>query len=76
MTRASPALLRLAAASNAARNPLPPHHGQVYATLAYGAGVLSRGDLWVLDSLLRLSSLSESQQANLNAISVAVELGR
>lgn len=73
--RVSPALLWAAVAANAVRSPLPVHHRTVYAALAHGP-LLTDGERWLLDSFLRLPSLSERQQARLNEIAVKVERGR
>lgn len=74
--RVSPAVLRAAVASNAARSPIPPHHRRIYETLAHGAHSLTSGDIWVLESLLKLPGLTERQLARLNELSVKVERGR
>lgn len=73
MTRVSPVLLRLAVAANAAKCPLPDHHRTAYATLAYGSKLLTQGELWFVESVLRLSVISERQRARLNEIAVKVE---
>lgn len=79
--RVSPALLRANAAAMALAAPIPPHHRAVYAVLARarpGSGIdlLTEGDRWFLNSVLRLSSLSDRQQARLNDIAVRIERGR
>jgi hypothetical protein len=75
MTRVSPALLRLAAAKNAAASPARPHHRTALACRSYPE-LLTPGELWFLDSILLLSTISDVQQARLNQIAVKVEMGR
>ena len=76
MSAVSPALLRLAAAANAARSPVPAHHPTAYAARAYGHKFLTDGELWFLESVLRIPAVSERQQARLNEIAVKVERNR
>ena len=68
-----------AAAANAVRWPVPAHHREVYAVLARAKrtsrSVLADGERWLLDSLLRISKLSEHQRSRLNDIAVKVERG-
>ena len=75
--RVPPGRLWAAAAANSARCPISDHHRQVHAVLSRAKGasraVLTDGERWFLDSLLRLSRLSERQQARLNDIAVKVE---
>jgi hypothetical protein len=74
--RCSPALLRAAVAANAVACPLPPHHRTARAILAHGERLLSQGERWFVDSVLRLSAISERQQARLNELAVKVERNR
>ena len=74
--RVSPALLRLVAAANAATAPVAAHHATAYAARAHGHKFLTEGELWFIECVLRLSTLSEGQQARLNDIAVKVERGR
>lgn len=77
--RVSPALLRANAAALASAASVPPHHRTAWAALARaGAGsvFLSGGERWFLNSVLRLSSLSDHQRARLNDIAVRIERGR
>lgn len=75
MTRVSPVLLRLAVAANAASSPVLPHHRAVYAA-RLGEWALSEGERWFLDSLLRLSDLSERQWERLREIEAKAERAR
>lgn len=74
--RVSAALLRAAVAANALRSPVPPHHREAYATLAHGGNLLTAGDRWFLESVVRLPAVSERQLAKLRSIAATVELGR
>lgn len=74
--RVSAAQLLAAVASNADASPLPPHHQTAIAARSYGRLLLTACEAWFLDSILRLSRLSERQQARLNDIAVKVERGR
>lgn len=67
-------MLRVIAAYNAA-NPLAPHHRTALTAKGY-ASLLTPGDQWFLDCLLRLPAISERQQDRLNQIAVKVERGR
>ena len=71
--RVSPAMLRAVAAANAVAAPLPPHHAQAIAVRSYGRDLVTEGERWFLDSVLRLSRLSERQQARLNELAGRVE---
>lgn len=73
MNRVSPALLRLVAATNAARSPVPDHHRLAYATLSRGAKTLTDGERWFLESILRLPTLSERQWERLREIESRIE---
>jgi hypothetical protein len=74
--RTSPATLRAIVAADAVASPLPAHHRQAIAARSYGRDLLTDGERWFLDSVLRLSSLSERQHARLHEIAARVELGR
>lgn len=76
MTRLPPLALRRALAANAAASPLFDHHRTAIAARSYGAALLTQGELWFLDAVMRLRTLSERQQARLNEIAVKVERGR
>ncbi|MFP5328875.1 MAG: hypothetical protein ACLGHC_01890 [Alphaproteobacteria bacterium] len=68
------AALRKLAAINAARPPLPEHHVTAYAARAHGSKLLTAGELWFLESVLRLSKLSDAQAARL--LDIAKKVGR
>jgi hypothetical protein len=70
---ASPALQRVAAI-NAARPPLPDHYVTAHAARAHGSRLLTAGELWFLESVLKLPALSERQQARL--LDIAMKVGR
>jgi hypothetical protein len=67
-------LLR-AVAANAAACPLWPHQREAITASGF-PHLLTPGELWFLDCVRRLRSLSERQQARLNEIAVKVERGR
>lgn len=67
-------LLRAVAANNAAF-PLPAHQRQAHTVKGYH-WLLTDGDQWFLDCLLRLPAISERQQARLNELASKVERGR
>ena len=77
--RVPPGRLWAAAAANAARCPLPAHHREVYAILSRAKSAtvsdLPDSERWFLNSVLRLSTLSERQQARLRDIAVKAERG-
>jgi hypothetical protein len=75
MTRSSAITLRLAALRNAASSPLAPHHRLTIQCRSYGKA-LTEGDIWFLDSILKLSSLRAWQQQRLHEIASSVERGR
>lgn len=66
--------MRRVAAINAMRPPLPEHHVTAYAARAHGFKLLTAGELWFLDSVLRLPALSEAQGARL--LDIAKKVGR
>lgn len=79
--RVSADVLRANAAALALAAPIPPHHRAAYAVFARampGSGIdlLTEGDRWFLDSILRLPALTERQQARLNAMATKVERGQ
>lgn len=71
----SPHLLRFAAALNAQRSPLRDHQRTALTARAY-AELLTPGEMWFLDSVLKLSALSDKQQSRLNEIAGKIERGR
>lgn len=75
--RTSPDVLRVKVAALAVATPIPPHHRTVYAIMARAKSaspnLLTEGDRWFLNSVLRLSSLGDRQQARLNDIAVRIE---
>ena len=75
MTRVSPALLRMAAAMNALRSPMLPHHARVLRARGY-AELLTSGEVWLLEALLKISTLSAKQDARLRDIEFKVERTR
>ena len=75
MTRVSPALLRMAAAANAVRSPILPHHARAARARGY-AELLTTGELWFLDALLKITTLSDKQDARLREIEFTVERTR
>jgi hypothetical protein len=60
-------------AANAVASPLPTHHAEAIAARSYGRALLTDGERWFLDSVLRLSSLSARQQGRLREIAARVE---
>lgn len=74
MTRVSPALLRMVAA-NAARSTVLPHHVRAIRARGY-AELLSPGETWFLDALLKITALSVKQDARLREIEFKVERTR
>ena len=70
-----PAVLLRAAASNASRPPTLPHH--VRAIRARGfAGLITAGELWLLEGLLRVRSISAQQDKRLRDIELRIERAR
>jgi hypothetical protein len=76
MTRASPSLLRFAAAANAVASPLPDHHRIAVQVRSYGRDIIAPGDRWFLDGVLKLSAISERQWARLRELEAKVERER
>ncbi len=73
--RCSPAALRLAALKNAVSAPLTAHQRLALTCRSY-AELLTAGDLWFLDAVLKLKSLNDRQQARLNEVAMKIERGR
>lgn len=74
ITRVSPALLRMVAA-HAARPPILPHHARAARARGY-AELLTPGELWLLNALLKITTLSDKQDARLRDIEFKVERTR
>lgn len=70
-----PLRLLRAAASNATVWPLADHQRTAITAKGYH-WLLTAGDVWFLDCILRLSAISERQQARLNEIASKVERRR
>ncbi len=75
ITRVSPALLRMVAAANAVRSPMLPHHSRAIRARGY-AELLTAGELWFLNALLKITTLSDKQDARLREIEFKVERTR
>lgn len=75
MTRASPALLRLAVANNAMASPLMPHQARAITAASFGH-LLNEHEIWFLGVVRKLAALSERQRTRLHEISAKVERGR
>jgi hypothetical protein len=75
-TRVSPALLRFAAAANAIASPMPDHHRHAIAARSLGRDIISVGERWFLDNVLRLQALSGRQWKRLREIEGRIEQER
>ena len=75
ITRVSPALLRMAAAANAVRSPILAHHARAIRARGY-IELLTPGEMWFLNALLKITTLSETQDARLRDIEFKVERSR
>lgn len=75
MTRASPALLRLAVVNNAMASPLMPHQARAITAASFGH-LLNEHELWFLNTVRCLSAVSDRQRARLHEISAKVERER
>lgn len=69
------AVLLRAAASNANRSPLLPHHGRVMNARGY-AELITAGEMWLLEALLRVRSISAQQDQRLRDIELKIERAR
>ena len=69
------AVLLRAAASNSDRSPLLPHHARIMRARGYGE-LITAGELWLLDALLQVQSISPKQDQRLRDIELKIERAR
>ena len=67
--------LKRLAASKAACQTLKPHHIAARRALSFQA-LLTAGEVWFLESVQRISTLTAAQQARLHQIEAKIERGR
>ena len=69
------AVLLRAAASNSNRSPMPPHHVRLIRARGF-AELITAGELWLLEGLLRVRSISAQQDKRLRDIELKIERAR
>ena len=69
------AVLMRAAGSNSKRSPLLPHHVRAIRARAY-AELITAGELWRLDALLLVGTISPKQDQRLRDIELKIERAR